>query len=39
VLLIGGVTAPARIGVLAVIAFSLAMGALLLAVYFWKGEP
>jgi hypothetical protein len=41
VLLTVGITmlALAHFGELAIIGYSLAMGALLLAVYFWKGEP
>jgi hypothetical protein len=37
--LIGGITALARFGVLVIIGYSLALGALLLGIFFWKGEP
>jgi hypothetical protein len=37
--LIGGITVLAPFGVLAIIGYSLLLGALLLAIFFWKGEP
>jgi hypothetical protein len=37
--LIGGIILLAPFGELAIIGYSLALGALLLAIFFWKGEP
>jgi hypothetical protein len=37
--LIGGIVMLAPFGVLAIVGYSLALGALLLAIFFWKGEP
>jgi hypothetical protein len=37
--LIGGITVLARFGVLVIIGYSLVLGALLLGIFFWKGEP
>ncbi len=39
VVLIGGITVLAPYGELAIIGYSLVLGALLLAIFFWKGEP
>ncbi|MGB9107093.1 MAG: hypothetical protein WCC39_00260 [Telluria sp.] len=39
VMLIAGIVVLAPFGVLAIIGYSLALGALLLAIFFWKGEP